>query len=299
MPPAIDASIKTIVIQQWLAGDSRAKIAIDNNVGEGTVSSIVNNFKIGLDNSEFDSARELVLELKKHRVRLNDLALHFRLYKCFIKSGASEHQVDSFIANVGTADVPPGKIIELVNQLYHISKAESIPIDQVPEYIKQKLEEKQKIDEDIKQADTILQSKNVSIEAINEYLKLKEELDKRGISTQDIDKLLNLQIGVEDLIAFKIAINQAVKHYDLSPLTSTLRLIDDIKKYNKIDGLKKELSSLYMQKYTLDQVCFSQNKSIIALINLQSLGITEDRILELNNFLENNGYNARSCVNTK
>ncbi len=64
MPPSIDASIKTIVIQQWLAGDSRAKIAIDNNVGEGTVSNIVNNFKIGLDNSEFDSARELVLELK-------------------------------------------------------------------------------------------------------------------------------------------------------------------------------------------------------------------------------------------
>jgi hypothetical protein len=88
-----------------------------------------------------------------------------------------------------------------------------------------------------------------------------------------------------------LPINEAVKHYDLSPLTCTLRLIDDIKKYNKIDGLKKELSSLYMQKYTVDQVCFSQNKSMRALINLQSLGITEDRILELNN-LENNGYKA-------
>jgi hypothetical protein len=82
-------------------------------------------------------------------------------------------------------------------------------------------------------------------------------------------------------------------------LAATLRLIEDIKKYNKIDGLKKELSSLYMQRYTVDQVCFSQNKSIIAMLNLQSRGITEDRILELNNFLENNGYNARSCVNTK
>jgi hypothetical protein len=53
MPPSIDASIKTIVIQQWLAGDSRAKIAIDNNVGEGTLSSIVNNFKIGLEGISF------------------------------------------------------------------------------------------------------------------------------------------------------------------------------------------------------------------------------------------------------
>ena len=54
---------------------------------------------------KFDSARKLALEVKKHGVRLNELALHFRLYNCFIKSGASENQVESFIANVGTAKV--------------------------------------------------------------------------------------------------------------------------------------------------------------------------------------------------
>jgi hypothetical protein len=65
MPPAIEASIKRKVIQQWLSGDSRPKIAIDNNIGEGTVGSIVNYFKIGLDTAEFDSARELALQAKK------------------------------------------------------------------------------------------------------------------------------------------------------------------------------------------------------------------------------------------
>jgi hypothetical protein len=65
MPPAIDPTIKRKVIQQWLSGDSRAKIATDNNIGEGTVSGIVGDFKIGLDNSEFDSARELALQAKK------------------------------------------------------------------------------------------------------------------------------------------------------------------------------------------------------------------------------------------
>jgi hypothetical protein len=96
------------------------------------------------------------------------------LYNSFIKSGASENQADSFIANVGTAEVPPEKIIELVNQLYRISKAESIPLDQAPEYVKQRLGEKQKIDQEIQQADVVLQSKNVTIEAINEYIKLRE-----------------------------------------------------------------------------------------------------------------------------
>jgi len=103
-----------------------------------------------------------------------------------------------------------------------------------------------------------------------------------------VEEISALQIGVEDLIAFKIAINEAVKHYDLSPLAATLRLIDDIKKYNKIDGLKKELSSLYMQKYTVDQVCFSQNRSMRAMLNLQSRGITEEQTISLSNILIGN-----------
>ena len=49
MPAPIESSIKTKVIRQWLSGDSRAKIAIGNNIGEGTIGSIVNYFKIGLD----------------------------------------------------------------------------------------------------------------------------------------------------------------------------------------------------------------------------------------------------------
>jgi hypothetical protein len=60
----------------------------------------------------------------------------------------------------------------------------------VPNYIKQKLEEKRKIDQDINKATYILQNKNVTIEAINEHVKLKEELDNRGISTEDIDKYI-------------------------------------------------------------------------------------------------------------
>jgi DNA-binding transcriptional MerR regulator len=53
-------------------------------------------------------------------------------------------------------------------------------------------EEKQKIDEQIKEADATLQSKDVTIEAINEHLQLNEKLKEHGLSTQDIDKLLNL-----------------------------------------------------------------------------------------------------------
>jgi hypothetical protein len=79
--------------------------------------------------------------------------------------------------------------------------------------------------------------------------------------TEDIAAL---GIGIDELIALKAGINQAVKHYNLPPLTATLRLIDDIKKYNKICGLKKELSALYLRKYTIDQACSRQREHLIA-----------------------------------
>jgi hypothetical protein len=175
-----------------VSGDSRTKIAIDNKIGEGTVSSIVSDFKIGLDNSEFDSLRQLAIELRKQRLNLSDLAPYFRLYNYFRNSGAAEERIESFITKVDSIDIFPEKVIEYLNQLYDISKSESIPLEQVSSYIKQKLEEKKKIDEEIKQANDVLQSKNVNIETINEHIRLNKKLNEHNLSFQDIDKLLNL-----------------------------------------------------------------------------------------------------------
>jgi hypothetical protein len=344
----IDEIIKRRVVQQWLAGDSRPKIAIDNNIGEGTVSGIVSEFKIGLDSSEFDSARELALQAKKQGFNLSELASHLRLYNYFLKSGAAEDKIESFITKVSSNDLPPEKVIELVYQLHEISKSESVPLDEVSGYIKGKLEDKQKIDKQIKEADAILQSKNVSIEAINEHIHLKQELKNYRLSTKDIHRLVNLLvaakeyryspgkivsklrnikrlenkevklkssceilakkqarykdiipfteeivafgIGIQELIGLEVAIKEAAKMYNLSFFNSTLRLIDDIKSYNRINGLGRELDRLSLQKYALDQACSRQSKVIMALMNLKSHGITEDRILELNKFLENNEY---------
>ena len=69
-----------------------------------------------------------------------------------------------------------------------------------------------------------------------------------------------------------------------------MQLTEDIKKYNKINGLKKEIDALSLQKYALDEACLNQSESLITLANLKSYGPTEDRLLELNNFLENNEY---------
>jgi hypothetical protein len=252
---------------------------------------------------------------------------------------------------------PPEQVIELVYQLHEISKEESIPLDQITNYIKQKLEAKEKIDEEVKQAEATLQSKNVSIEVINEHLQLKKELKKYRLSTKDIHRLLDVLVAAKDykyspgkivaklrnikrlenkenklksscdafskkegnykeiipyteqilalhvsiakLIGLEVAITEASKMYNLPFFHSTVRLIEDIKAYNKLGGLKKEIDRLSLQKSLLDQACSRQSQSIIALAKLKTNGLTEDKILELNSYLENNGYKTDSYTSNR
>jgi cell division septum initiation protein DivIVA len=132
------------------------------------------------------------------------------------------------------------------------------------------------------------------LESKEKQLKDKcKKLSRRISKYKDVvpltEEIAALHIGLDELIALKAGINEAVKHYNLPSLTATLRLIDDIKKYNKIDGLKKELNALYLQKYTLDQACSRQSQALINLAKLKAHGIMEEQIISMKDFLDNNG----------
>jgi hypothetical protein len=241
--------------------------------------------------------------------------------------------------------------------LFAVSSEQSISLDQVPNYIKEKLEEKKKIDDQIKEADAILQTKNVTIETINEHVKLNEKLNEYNLSFQDIDKLLNvlvnareygfdaknivaklrsikrlenkekglrgncvifskqadkykgiiplaqliwdLHIGKNELISFKIAVCEAAELFGFPRSTAAVYVLNNLRDYNKKGHLKKELSSLYLQKYALDQACSRHSQVIMTLMNLQSHGVTEEQIISFNKSLESNGYKTNSYTSTK
>jgi hypothetical protein len=76
--------------------------------------------------------------------------------------------------------------------------------------------------------------------------------------------------------------------YNIPFFSAAMQLIKDIKKYNKIGGLKKELSTLYLRKFAINEAYSRQSQALTTLAKLQNHGITEDQILYVNNFLENN-----------
>jgi hypothetical protein len=127
---------------------SRDKIAAENNIGAGAVSSIINGYKTQIENSDLGSVRELAVEVRKQELSSRDLASHIRLYNFFKEAGVAEEEIESFITNVHSSGISNEKVIDYVNQVHMIAKDEAIPLHEVPSYIKQKLEEKQNVDRD-------------------------------------------------------------------------------------------------------------------------------------------------------
>jgi hypothetical protein len=97
MPPAIHAQVRDQVIKEWLSGNTRNEIATKNKIGAGTVSNIINEWKKGLDNSEYESIRELAAFSKKEAMTLSDMAENVRLNNYIRKLGADLEKIDHLL----------------------------------------------------------------------------------------------------------------------------------------------------------------------------------------------------------
>jgi hypothetical protein len=195
MPPAIDTQSRAQVIKKWLSGHTRDEISEVNNIGAGTVSNIINEWKKALDSTEYDSLRELSVFLKKEGITLNDLASLIRLNNYIKKLGAEFGKIESFIANIASVS-DPQKLIDTANQVVQISK---IPLDKIPDHIKQQQDEIQRIKEGIEKAGAILEEKNIDVQTIDEYKNLKEELEKYGFSMESPRKLVSVLLRVNQM----------------------------------------------------------------------------------------------------
>ncbi len=76
MPPLTDEKTRGNVIKDWISGIPRDTIAAQNNIGAGTVSSIIADYKAGLESLDFDSIRQLSVEARQHGLNLSELASH-------------------------------------------------------------------------------------------------------------------------------------------------------------------------------------------------------------------------------
>ena len=257
MPSAIDSKVKKQVINQWLSGDSRDGIADDNGIGAGTVSNIINEWKKGVEQSDYDSLRELTVPLKKEGIGINELAPFVRVYNYIQKLGTNQDQIESFIANLANSPEPE-KLIDVANQVAKLSITESISLEDVENHVEQKEEEKQTLEVEIKERRANLESTHVEIQTINEYKQLKEELNKRGLSIEDPNRLL--------------AILKSIKQLKFDPNKI-------IAEFSRLNSLKRTERILKNNCQILENRMSGDRQVLPLLQRIRSMGIGVDKLL--------------------
>jgi hypothetical protein len=197
MPATIETQAKKQVINQWLIGDRRDKIAADNKIGAGTVSNIINEWKKGVEDSDYESIRELAVFSKKRGLNPGEYACSIRLNNYIENIGTNPDEIESFIANLANSPEPE-KLIDVANQFAHVSRSESIPLGELEDHVKQKEEEKQRLDEEIEHKRAILESASVEIQTIDKYNQLEAELRKYHLSSEDPQRLLTVLNNIKN-----------------------------------------------------------------------------------------------------
>jgi hypothetical protein len=79
MPSKLPDNLKSLVIQQWLAGIQRDKIAVDNGLSAGAVTNTVNEWRSALGFYAADALRDLGVTLKRIGITPAQCAIGFRV----------------------------------------------------------------------------------------------------------------------------------------------------------------------------------------------------------------------------
>ena len=95
----------------------------------------------------------------------------------------------------------------------------------------------------------------------------------------------NADVGIDKLLPFNIAVKETAQKYNLSISAAAFRVVEDIENYNRLGGMKNEISNLAMQRYAINQMAAPRDKAITALFKLQCYGISDEEVLNVYEYL--------------
>jgi transcriptional regulator with XRE-family HTH domain len=212
MEAKIPKSIREQVIKQWLQGTSRDQIAKDNDIGAGTVSSIIKNIK-QKDNPDIDLLRGVAILLKKEELDLDVFACSIRIKKKMDEMGINEDHIESLIENINIHCFKRGltaeEFVNTINKVSASSENLGMPVDQLPNYITQQELELEKLRGETEEAKLkerqVLQHYNVTMNDLEEYRRNKPLIDY----VKKLEKKLEEAEEEKNYLAEELAIKES------------------------------------------------------------------------------------------
>ena len=80
------------------------------------------------------------------------------------------------------------------------------------------------------------------------------------------EQIVRLRIGMEELLTFHTAVCEKAEMRNLSRESAAYCVIEDIRDYNKLTGMKKQLNDISMQIFMMNQISAHRNKAVTSLL---------------------------------
>ncbi len=238
MPGKIPKPIREQVIKQWLQGMSRDQIAKVNDIGAGTVSSIIKDPKQEI--FDIDLLREAALVLKKHDLNLSVFAPSIRIKNKLDEMGVSEDKIDSLIDNSNTHCFKRGLTAEEffnnVDKVCALSENLGMPVDQLPNYIIRQQLELQKVEEETEDAKLkqrqVLQNYDVTMDILEKYKRDKPLIDHN----KKLEKKLEEAVEENNYLAEELA----SKEFEIENLKSEIKILESRPSSSQYESISSE-----------------------------------------------------------
>jgi hypothetical protein len=92
------------------------------------------------------------------------------------------------------------------------------------------------------------------------------------------EQITRLEIGIGEMIAFHCAVYEKADMEKIPPETAAYKVVQDIRDYSELGGLKKEQDRLQQQILMLNMFMASRQAALESLARLQSLGARDEEI---------------------
>ena len=134
MVAKIPLSIKIKVLNEWLQGTTRIKIARDNDISVGTVTDIHQQAS-NKDIPDIDLLRKLALMLKKEDLDVNHFASAVRLKKVLDRIGLPEDKIELLLEEINVhcfkREMEEKELLSKLDEIFQMAYELDIPISDV------------------------------------------------------------------------------------------------------------------------------------------------------------------------
>ena len=193
----IPVKTKHKVLKLWLSGVSRKKIAEKVGIGEGTVTSIVQEAKKNIP--DVDLLREVATKITRNNWDINIFSSAIRHRKILYEKGITDDQIDSLIENVDEhcfkKKIRVEHFVKLVQEVAETLLKYDCSINVLPELIAEKQVELIELEQ------TIESLKSSKVELLNENELTEKEINDYSRDKPLVETIKGLREEIRDLKA--------------------------------------------------------------------------------------------------